>query len=297
MTNLDDNTPRAVVPANVSEPDRIAFGLTFRQLGIIGGVSLAGFGVYRAAGDLLPPVAWIVAGIIVFAVAVVVALGRRDGLPLDVWLRHGVALSRSPRTLAPGGARASAVAAVADKPAVPAPLRSPVTAVSPAGVLTCEGTHRVVIACGTTNIHLRTGGEQGALLDGFGRFLNSLTGPAQIVVAAQRHDLTAHAQAIVDHAPRLPHPALQAAAGGYADFLLDLDSERDPLRRQVLAVVTGEHTADTAVRALSSLGVEATALDGPAVASALARAVDPFCPPVPGPRAVPGAPITLRSTS
>ncbi|MTK05041.1 PrgI family protein [Micromonospora sp. CP22] len=296
MTNLDDNLPRAVVPANVNEPDRIAFGLTFRQLGIIGGVGLAKFGIHRTYGHLLPPVAWIVAGVLVFAVAVVVALGRRDGLPLDVWLRHGLSLSRSQRTLAPGTARASSVAAAAGKPSVPAPLRSPVTAISATGVLTSEGSDKVLIACGTTNIHLRTGGEQGALVDGFGRFLNSLTGPAQIVVAAQRHDLTVYAQATVDHAPRLPHPALQAAADDYAEFLLDLDSERDPLRRQVLAVVTGAHAADTAVRALSGLGVEATALDGPAVASALANAVDPFSPPVPGPRAVPGAPITSRST-
>ncbi|KAB1116842.1 PrgI family protein [Micromonospora aurantiaca] len=296
MSN-DDNTPRAVVPANVNEADRIAFGLTFRQLGIVGGTSLAGFGCYRTFGHLLPAVAWIVAGVIVFAVAIVVALGRRDGLPLDVWLRHGLALSRSPRTLTPGAARASAVAVVAGKPSVPAPLRSPVTAVNPTGVLTSEGRDRVLIACGTTNIHLRTGSEQGALLDGFGRFLNSLTGPAQIVVAAQRHDLTAYAQATADHAPRLPHEALQAAAHDYAQFLLNLDAERDPLRRQVLAVVTGEHAADTAVRALSGLGVEATALDGPAVASALAGAVDPFSPPVSGPRAVPGTPITLRSTS
>ncbi|MEV6815401.1 PrgI family protein [Micromonospora sp. NPDC051296] len=296
MTNLDDTTVRAVVPANVNEPDRIAFGLTFRQLGIIGGVGLAGFSVYRTFEHILPPVAWIVAGIIVFAVAIAVALGRRDGLPLDVWLRHGFALSHGPRTLTPGAARASSVAAVAGTPSVPAPLRSPVTAVSPTGVLTCEGTHRVLIACGTTNIHLRTGNEQSALLDGFGRFLNSLTGPAQIVVAAQEHDLTVHAQAIVDHAPRLPDPALQAAADDHAQFLLNLDSERDPLRRQVLAVITGEHTADTAVRALSSLGVEAAALNGPAVAAALASAVDPFTPPVPGPRAVPGTPITLRST-
>ncbi|MER7006288.1 PrgI family protein [Dactylosporangium sp. NPDC000555] len=294
MTN-DDSTPRAVVPADVNEPDRIAFGLTFRQLGIIGGVGLGGFGIYRTFGHLLPPVAWLVAGIIVFCIAVVVALGRRDGLPLDVWLRHGFALSRSSRTLTPGAARATSVAVMAGKPSVPAPLRSPVTTVSSTGVLTSEGGKKVLIACGTTNIHLRTGGEQGALLDGFGRFLNSLTGPAQIVVAAQRHDLTAHAQAIVDNAPRLPHPALQAAADDYAEFLLDLDTERDPLRRQVLAVVTGEHVADTAVRALSGLGVEATALDGPAVASALANAVDPFSPAVPGPRAVPGAPITLRS--
>ncbi|SIM49635.1 PrgI family protein [Micromonospora cremea] len=295
--NAEDAAPRAVVPANVNEPDRIAFGLTFRQLAIIGGAGMAGFGCYRTMGHLLPAVVWIVAGVIVFAVAIVVALGRRDGLPLDVWLRHGFTLSRSPRTLTPGAARASSVAVVAGKAIVPAPLRSAVTTVSPTGVLTSEGGAKVLIGCGTTNIHLRSGGEQGALLDGFGRFLNSLTGAAQIVVAAQRHDLSVYAQAIVEHALRLPHPALRAAADNYAQFLLDLDSQRDPLRRQVLAVVTGEHAADTAVRALSALGVEAAALDGPAVASALANAVDPFSPPVPGPRAVPGAPITLRSPS
>ncbi|WFE48879.1 PrgI family protein [Micromonospora sp. WMMD1155] len=294
---IEDNVPRAVVPANVNEPDRIAFGLTFRQLGIIGGAGLVGLGVYRTFGQLLPQVAWIVAGAMMFAVAVMLALGRRDGLPLDVWLRHGFALSRRPHTLAPGRARTSSVAVVTGNPSLPAPLRSPVTALSPTGVLTSEGSGKVLIACGTTNIHLRTSGEQGALLEGFGRFLNSLTGPAQIVVAAQRHDLTVYAQATVDHAPRLAHPALQAAAADYAEFLLDLDSQRDPLRRQVLAVVTGEFGADAAVRALSGLGVEAAALDGPAVASALAGAVDPFSPPVPGPRAVPGAPITLRSAS
>jgi hypothetical protein len=293
----EDSTPRATVPANIAEPDRIAFGLTFRQLAIIGGTGLAGFGCYRIYGSLLPPVAWISAGIVVFAVAVVVALGRRDGLPLDVWLRNGFALARSPRTLAPGQPRGSAVAVVAGKLKVPAPLRSPVTAISPAGVLTSEGTSKVLIACGTTNIHLRTSSEQAALLDGFGRFLNGLTGPAQLLVAAQRHDLTAYAQATADLAPRLPHPALQAAADDYAGFLLDLDAERDPLRRQVIAIVGGERSADTAARLLSGLGVEAAPLDGPAVASALAAAVDPYSPPSPGPRAVPGAPITARSTS
>ncbi|MEU8236425.1 PrgI family protein [Actinoplanes sp. NPDC048967] len=292
-----DSVPRAVVPANVAEPDRIAFGLTFRQLAILGGTGLAGFGCYRTFGPLLPPAVWVAAGILTFAVAAVVALGRRDGLPLDVWLRHGFTLSHSPRTLTPGTARASAVAVVAGKPSVPAPLRSPVTTISPAGVLTSEGRDKVLIACGTTNIHLRTGSEQAALLDGFGRFLNSLTGPAQLLVAAQRHDLTAHAQATTDFAPRLPHPALQMAAEDYAAFLIDLDAERDPLHRQVLAVVTGEHAADGAVRALSGLGIEATPLDGPAVAAALANSVDPFRPPVPGRRAVPGTPITFRSSS
>ncbi|MEW2593583.1 PrgI family protein [Micromonospora aurantiaca] len=297
MNNLDDAAPRAVVPANVNEPDRVAFGLTFRQLGIIGGVGLAAAGVYRSFGPLLPQPVWLVVGAVVFAVAVVVALGRRDGLPLDVWLRHAFTLSHSPRVRTPGTARAVPGAAVEGKPIVPALLRSPVTAVSPSGVLTSGGSDKVVIACGTTNIHLRTGGEQGALLDGFGRFLNGLTGPAQIIVAAQRHDLAAHASAVADHARRLPHRALQAAAEDHAAFLLELDGERDPLRRQVLAVVTGARAGDTAVRALSGLGVHAAVLDGSAVCAALAGAVDPFSPPAPGPRAVPGVPITLRSST
>ncbi|MCW6003726.1 PrgI family protein [Micromonospora sp. CPCC 205371] len=291
-----EDVPRAMVPANIGAADKIAFGLTFRQLAILGGVGLAGFGLYRTYGQALPPMVWLILGLPIAAATVVIALGRRDGLPLDVWLKHAFVLTRTPRTLAPGQPRATSVAAVAAKPVLPAPLRSPVTAISPAGVLTSEGGNRVVIACGTTNIHLRTGVEQAGLLDGFGRFLNSLTGPAQLVVSAHRHDLTGYAQAIADNAPRLPHPALEQAADDYATFLLELDASRDPLRRQVLVVVSGERAADTATRALSGLGVETIALDGPAVTAALAAAVDPFAPPVPGPRAVPGIPITLRST-
>jgi PrgI family protein len=294
--SANDNVPRAAVPANIAEPDRIAFGLTFRQLAILGGAGFAGFGIYRTLGYLLPPVVWLILGIPFAAVTVVIALGRRDGLPLDVWLKHGLTLTRTPTTFAPGQARVTSVAAVAGKPVLPAPLRSPVTAISPTGVLSSDGSNKVVIACGTTNIHLHTGSEQTSLLDGFGRFLNSLTGPAQLVVSAHRHDLTPYAQAVADHAPRLAPPALQTAAQDYAEFLLELDASRDPLRRQVLAVVTGEQAADTAVRALSGLGVTAQALDGPAVTAALAAAVDPFTPPVPGPRAVPGIPITLERT-
>ncbi|GGL20194.1 PrgI family protein [Mangrovihabitans endophyticus] len=295
MNSVDDS-PRAAVPADVAEPDRIAFGLTFRQLAIIGGPGLAALGCYRLFGPLLPPPVWAVAGLLLFAVAVTVALGRRDGLPLQVWLRHGVTFARSPRVFTPGAARPSPVVVVADAPRVPAPLRSPVTSISPAGVLTSEGSPKVLIACGTTNLHLRTGAEQEALLDGFGRFLNGLTGPVQLLVSAQRHDLTGYAQATADAAARLPHPALQTAAEDHAAFLADLDAERDPLRRHVLAVVTGEHTTENAVRALTSLGVAAAALDGAAVTAALTAAVDPYHPPAPGPRAVPGTPITVRSS-
>jgi hypothetical protein len=273
------------VPADIAAQDKVAFGLTFRQLAI--------FAAYRTFTDLLPIVVWLILAVPALGAAVVLALGRRDGQPLDVWLRHGLTLARSPRLYAPGQPRPVDLADLDAKPVVPAPLRPAATAISPVGVLTSGGADRVVIACGTTNIHLRTGEEQGSLLDGFGRFLHALTGPAQLVVSARRHDLTPHASQLVQVAPQLPNSALRAAATDHAAFLAGLDSDREPLRRQVLAVL-GERAADTAIRTLSALGVDATVLDGPAVTAALTAAVDPYQLPVPGSRAVPGTPVTAR---
>nr|MDT0658778.1 PrgI family protein [Micromonospora sp. DSM 115978] len=295
---MDDDLPRAFVPADIGAPDKIAWGLTFRQLAIIGTVAGAGWLLYSHFGPLLPPIAWVIAAIPIAAVTIVVALGKRDGLPLDVWLRHGLALRRMPKLQTPGRTRAGQPLVEATAPPrVPAPLRTAATTIAADGTLTVDGAARCVIACGTTNVALRTGQEQAALLSGFGQWLNALTGPAQIVVAAQRHDLTPYAQAVLDNTARLPHEALRRAADDYAAFLLDLDTTRDPLRRQVLAVIPQGPTLQATVRAFGALGVSADPLDGGAVTAALASAVDPYQPPVPGPRAVPGIPITTRRTS
>src|SRR6266545_1474773 len=228
-----DGLYRTRIPADIGAPDKIAWGLSFRQLAIIGTVALAGWLLYSRFGPLLPPMVWVIAAIPVAAVTVVVALGRRDGLPLDVWLRHGLALRRVPKVQAPGRTRTGqALVETATPVKVPAPLRQAATTIAADGTLTVDGKARSVIACGTTNVALRTGGEQAALLGGFGQWLNALTGPA--------HDAT--------------------------------------------------------IRALGALGVAADPLDGPAVTAALASAVDPYNPPVPGPRAVPGIPITTRRT-
>jgi hypothetical protein len=294
---MDDDIPRASVPADIGTPDTIAWGLTFRQIAIIGAVAGAGWLAYARFGPLLPPIAWVIVAIPIGGVTVVVALGRRDGRPLDVWLRHGLALRRVPKLQTPGTARSGRpLVATAAPLRIPAPLRTPATTIAVDGTLTVDGAARTVIACGTTNVALRTGQEQGALLAGFGRWLNALTGAAQIVVAAQRHDLTPYAQAVLDNTPRLPHEALRAAADDYAAFLLELDQTRDPLRRQALAVVPAGPAREATVRALRALGVAADPLDGAAVTAALASAVDPYDPPTPGPRAVPGVPITTRST-
>jgi hypothetical protein len=292
----DDQTPQAAVPADIGTPDQIAWGLTFRQLAIIAAAGGAGWLGYSSLGPLLPPVVWLVAAVPLAGLTVVVALGRRDGLALDVWLRHGLVLRRTTAVQAPGRPRAGApLVATTGDAVVPAPLRSPLTGIAADGTLTVAGTGRRLIACGTTNVALRTGQEQAALLDGFGRWLHGLAGPAQIVVAAHRHDLTPYATTVAQAAARLPHPALRSAAADHAGFLLELDTTRGPLRRQVLVVVPAGHTGSSSARALAGLGVSAQLLVGPAVTAALAAAVDPYDPPVPGPRAVPGTPITVTT--
>jgi hypothetical protein len=286
-----------VVPADIDTPDRIAWGLSFRQLAILATAAGALWAAYSRYERRLPPLAWVAIAIAVLAASVVVALGRRDGLPLDAWVRHGLIMRTAPRLTAPGTpAAGKPLLATATRPVTPAPLRSDVTRIEADGALAVDGTTRTVITCGTTSVGLRTPGEQAGLLEGFGRWLNALTGPVQILVSAARHDLTLHADAVAAAAPLLPTPALRAAAEDHARFLLDLDASREPLRRQVLTVATGAHARETSVRALAALGITAAPLDGPAVAAALAAALDPYDPPVPGPRAVPGTPVTARRT-
>jgi hypothetical protein len=183
-------------------------------------------------------------------------------------------------------------------------LRLPTEAITPDGTLLLPGRGRAaIVAAGTVNLGLRTSSEQAALIAGFGRWLNSLSAPAQIVVSTQPVDLPAYATAVARQAQLLPNPALAAAAGDHARYLTSLAASRDPLRRQVLVVVHTEpgqpaaaaarRGADTA-RALTGLGVRARQLDGPAVVAALTAAVDPYTPPVPGRRATPEAVITTE---
>src|SRR6266542_1451886 len=150
----------------------------------------------------------------VAGVSVALALGRRDGLPLDAWLLAAIMYRRGPRRAAPApeGATAAppwAPAVVAEPP--PAVLRLPADAIGDDGVIALDdGTAAVLVAATTVNVGLRTGAEQAALVGSYGRWLNSLTGPVQVVVSAQRVDLTSHALRVADSAQSLPHPALAA---------------------------------------------------------------------------------------
>ncbi|GGJ90027.1 hypothetical protein GCM10010123_19840 [Pilimelia anulata] len=304
-TANDDAAPvRARITADVDAPDKVLYGLTFRQLAVLALAAVAYYGLFQTLRHTVPMLALVAGGVVWGALAFGLAVGRRDGQPLDVWLAQAWRHRRAPKALASQPPAAGALPTWAPEATGagtgPALLRLPARAIQPDGEIALERGAAALVATTTVNLALRTGDEQAALVDGFGRWLNSLTQPAQLVVSAQPVDLAARAARLAARATRLPHPALHDACADHARFLAELASQRDPLRRQVLVVTTanpaGGHAAarraDDTARALTALGVTAQALDAGAVAAALSAAVDPYRAALPGARAAADIPVT-----
>ncbi|GAA3782704.1 hypothetical protein GCM10022225_83750 [Plantactinospora mayteni] len=306
--NSYDEPYRARIPADVDTPDKIVYGLTARQLAILAVAGVIGYGIFRAVGDLLPQPVLIAILTPLAGAAIVLALGRRDGLSMDAWLLAAVRHTRGPKRLAPAAAGrplpTPAWAPAVEPPAAAVPvLRLPATAISDTGVIDAGPHAAALVACTTVNIGLRTGDEQAGLIGSYGRWLNSLSGPVQIVVSAQRADLSSHAHRIAESADTIANPALADAARDYADFLHDLAAQRNPLWRTVTVAVTatGDKGRDTEVlrraehtaSALSALGAQTAVLDGGQAAAVLTCATDPYTPAdVSWPRALPDEAVT-----
>ncbi|MFG1952443.1 PrgI family protein [Micromonospora sp. NPDC048830] len=303
--NPDAQPYRARVPADVDAPDKVLYGLTFRQLAILAAAALAFWGAWRALHQLVPVPVLVGAAVLFGGCVFGVAVGRRDGLPLDVWLLAAIRHSQAPRALSTTDTTSRVpdwVQAPKSRVMVPAPLKLPADAIDDGGEIRLGGGRAAMVAASNVNLALRTTDEQAALIDTYGRWLNSLSTPTQIVVSAQPVDLHSAARTLSRAVDQLPHPALADAAADHARFLDDLATRRDPLRRQVLIVTcgnageSGEHAArrraDDTVRALSGLGVTTRALDGAAVTAAIAAAADPYRPPRPGGLAAPDAVVT-----
>ncbi|MEU1728448.1 PrgI family protein [Nonomuraea sp. NPDC005692] len=309
----DDSIAR--IPADVEQPDKIIASLTARQVAILVGTGAGLYAAYVAVGDHVPLVVCAAVALPVAIAAILLAIGQHDGISLDRYVLAALQHQRSPKHLIstyedipmpPTWIGAST-------PRPPAPLKLPARGVTGNGLIDLGPDGVAAIAeVSTVSFALRTPDEQDALVAVFGRWLNSLSGPAHILVRAERVDLNDTIATLRDNARRLPHPALASAALEHAAFLGDLSARHDLLRRQVLLVVRepvagakGRDAAaaralrrlDEAFRVLSSCGLTARLLGARAVTALLASCFDPSAPPFPDDDiALPGEVITTGGT-
>lgn len=331
ISAMDETPIRARIPADLDTPDRLVAGLTARQLALLTAAALPLYAAWQALSTRVPlPVLATVTATLA-ALAVAVAMGHREGLSLDRWLLAALTHRLRPRRLAPTPERGSPPLPVwapdgQDRQPAPALLRLPAEAISADGVLTTgPNTSAVLVAASTVTAGLHTPGEQAMLLAGYARWLNSVSGPVQIVVSARSLDLGARALHVAETAHRLAHPALAAAALEHAEHLLDLCEDTDRLIRTVTIACTatsagtgagpaggsgrhrdpgrsgggsgGEATRRAArtAAALSVLGSRCRVLDGAEASAALSAAVDPWGPgEASWSRTPPGATVTAH---
>jgi hypothetical protein len=319
----------ATIPSDVERPDRLLGPFTARQLGLLVPVAAVLWVAFHVTRGLVPLVVFVVLALPVAGAASAVVLAGRDGVSLDRLLVYAARQARQPRRLvnAPEGVAPAATvsASAATRQSPPAPLWLPVHQIRPDGAVDLgpDGV-AVLVACSTVSFALRTLDEQAALVGAFGQWLNSLSGPTQILIRAQRINLTPTISGLRGRAGGLPHPALERAALDHASFLAELAASRDLLARQALVVVCESHTAPTGVpvtglrlkagarrrrdvegaaqralrraehtaRALTGAGITAQVLDTAHAAAVLAAATDPTAPPMENGTAEPGAVIT-----
>ncbi|MBE1579441.1 PrgI family protein [Amycolatopsis marina] len=248
------------IPADVDREDRVIGPLTARQLLILAITGIVLYGTYTITREFVPLVAFLIVAIPIGVTAAFLALGQRDGITLDRLVLAALRQRMSPqhRVAAPEGIRPAPewlgrqVTNTSSKSRAqgkdggdaaastvsPAALRLPAEAVTDTGVIDlCKDGVAVVAVCSTINFGLRTPGEQESLVASFGRYLHSLTAPVQVLIRAERLDLSGQIAELREQAGGLPHPALEQAAREHAEYLDQLGRATDLLRRQVLLIL------------------------------------------------------------
>jgi hypothetical protein len=290
---MSERTDRVRLPADVELEDKLAFGLTARQIFLLGATAILTYGLYISASSALPlPIAAALCAPLAIAGAVL-ALGRRDGLPADRLARLAVRYLAAPhrRLLAPEGIPAPL-------PGSPKRVRAaafdlPIRVVLRSGLVELvDGSFCVLLRAATGSFGLKSDEEQAALVEGFGRFLNGVSDPIAIYVRSEPVELEERASTLERRAAEFSSPALADAACAHARFLRDLPGGDELRRREILLLLcarareaasartTLERRATDTAELLRAAGVELYPLDGEQTAALLARAFDP-----PGPAA------------
>ena len=253
------------IPADVDREDRVVGPLTARQLLILGVTGIVLYGTYTLTREVVPLAVFLIVAIPIGACAALLALGQRDGITLDRLALAALRQRLSPqhRVAAPEGIRPAPewltiqVTSDGKRPTKKGSATGPVSEVSPAALrLPAEGVTdtgvidlgkdgvAAIAVCSTINFALRTPAEQESLVASFGRYLHSLTAPVQILVRAERLDLSGQIAELREQAGGLPHAALEQAAREHAEYLDQLRHATDLLRRQVLLILREPlHTA------------------------------------------------------
>ncbi|MEU6142393.1 PrgI family protein [Streptomyces sp. NPDC047081] len=286
------------IPADISRPDRLLGPFTARQTAILAVAALVLYGGWWASRAFMAPLAYAALVIPIAGAVAALVLGQREGIGLDRFLAAALLHSRSPkrRVYAPEGI-APLPSVVPDRWAraagpPPAAMDMPYDGITADGVLDLGTEGRAALAtCSTVNFELRSAAEQQGLTAAFARWLNSLTGPTQLLVRCHRIDLAPLADLLQQDAAALPHPALERAARAHAEFLGDLATGDNLLGRQIVLVAREEsapqgmrRTAgggralqrlDEAARALAAAEITVTPLDAERGADLVSAACNP----------------------
>lgn len=283
---------RVRLPADTELADRIAFGLTARQLTVLGSAGLLAYGFYSLSSTVLPTPVAIALAAPILGVGGLLALGHRHGLPADMFALAAARFLTQPRLrlLAPEGIPPALPGAPAGRPATALDL--PVRAVFASGLVElASGGFCLLLRASATGFSLRSEEEQQALVEAFGRFLNGLTDPIQIDVRSEPVDLNDWAARLERSLPEDASRPLKTAAASHGRFLAELGSHAEVRRREIvlvlnthtleqpLAQTTLERRAAETVELLQSAGVELHPLNGEQTARLLARTLDPPGPP------------------
>lgn len=296
--NAPDVPPATRIPADISRPDRLLGPFTARQTVILTVAALVLYGGWWATRSFMAPLAYLALVIPIAGAVAALALGQREGVGLDRFLAAALVHARSPRR------RVYAPEGIVPLPSVvpdrwsrasgppPTAMNMPYDGITADGVLDLGNEGKATLAtCSTVNFELRSTAEQQGLAAAFARWLNSLTGPTQLLVRCHRIDLAPLADLLQQDAAALPHPALERAARAHAEFLGDLAASGNLLGRQIVLVAreestphglrrnTGESRAlqrlDEAARALAAAEITVTPLDAEQSADLVSAACNP----------------------
>ena len=274
------------IPADIDLEDRLAFGLTAKQLAILAGAGLSGYGAYTLLVPLAPRLVAAAAGGVVVIGGLLLALISRDGLDGQQLALAATRFLLAPKrqALAPGGVPGR-------YPRAPRQPRTcaldvPVRRVLRSGLVERrDAQHVQLLEANGTSFELRSDNEKHAYAAALGQLLKSLTEPIQIRVGSEPVKLDRLADQIQQQTSGRA-AGLQQSAAGLAGFLRELGQggqlrrlrislvltsrERDPQQAQLaLARRAGE-----AAELLRGAEVELRPLDGEQAGRLLASTLD-----------------------